>query len=56
MSPTEREHRQDEDEPQADSAGTSSEEASGIPAEYVFKILPADPKQNSTDFEDVADK
>ena len=35
-------------------AGNAEQQKAGI--KYVFKISPADPKRNSIDFEDVADK
>ena len=36
--------------------GVAKPEAAKPGIKYVFKIAPADPKRNSIDFEDVADK
>ena len=43
------------DGPQAEKEGRTEDKAAPEKPRYVFKILPADPK-NSFDFEDVADK
>ena len=43
--------------PQADKDKPAATPEAGKPGlKYVFKISPADPKRNSIDFEDVADK
>jgi hypothetical protein len=36
--------------------GTGPRPAPPAETKYVFKILPADPRRNASDFEDVADK
>ena len=56
MTPSERQKRSDEDQKAAQPAKLDSGEEERAASDFVFKILPADPKSNSTDFEDVADK
>jgi hypothetical protein len=56
-------HRKDEEPKPAHAPPKDEQEQKTQPAEaakqglkYVFKIAPADPKSNTIDFEDVADK
>ncbi|HUR27052.1 MAG TPA: hypothetical protein VM509_02605 [Planctomycetota bacterium] len=59
MSPKENEEKSEPKpavNPAEDSAKTLKPDASKSGLKYVFKIAPADPKRNSIDFEDVADK
>ena len=60
MSTPDKQSRKDEDAPAAESkaedkASSDAAEAPKKGLKYVFKISPADPK-NNLDFEDVADK
>ena len=56
MTPSERQKRSDEDQKHPEPATLDAGEEDTAASDFVFKILPADPKSNSTDFEDVADK
>lgn len=58
-------HQQRKEEPEAQTSPAAAtdkdkpapvQEAAKPGLKYVFKIAPADPKRNSIDFEDVADK
>lgn len=62
MSPQDKPRKDSQDSATQPSSAAEPDKAAGVAEptkpgiKYVFKIAPADPKRNSIDFEDVADK